>query len=116
MEPYTHLSSYGINEDICQSLFVERKYCFSLTTKPNEGFYSDLLKYKQKYHPNITAREFGEILLSIDPWLRETVKSPNSAYIKAAKLKCKRHRSLENLVTYKKRKTAITNDVSNKLS
>ena len=92
MEAYSYLSSHGITEDICQSLFVERKNCFSLTTKPNKGFYVDLFMYKQKYHSNITAREFGEILLSIDPWLKETVKSPNSAYIKVVKLKCKRQK------------------------
>ena len=61
-------------------------------------------KLKKKHHPCLTSREFGYTLLSIDPWLKESITSPLTAYAKARNIKRKRHADFDTPVYYKKPK------------
>ena len=104
MEQYTFLISHGLEIDECDNLFTSgnsSNWC--LQEKPKQGFYTDLLKYKHAYHPNVCAVKFGEILLAIDPWLKNSVSSPLAAYSKAAVLHGKRRQhDLDTPVAYKR--------------
>ena len=109
MEGYPYFASHGIDKSVCKQLFASNVTTstdiFSLQGKPKKGVYVDLLKYYQMEHSHKTTTEFGRILMSIDPWLNDSVQNPKNAYLKALKLKRKRHQNFDDVMTYKKRKT-----------